>query len=620
MQEAEGPQAVYCAMNQIENNKEVQISVQDGAVTSAGTTVDPPKMLFPISDRTRDWLEWLDNTIAMQVALVLLCLADLVLLIIALADDSHHRDTVTGLTITVLVLLTLEVCIRLVFLDVIRFFTDPWCVFDAVVCILSIICEAVLSRYGRFVVIARLIRMCRMMCNGWRQHRTLKKTARKVVSQNRRRYVKDGFDLDITYITNRVLAMSVPAVGKESLYRNPVNEVARFFHTKHPAHFRIFNLCPERFYPYSKFGQDSVEECFMGDHNPAPLSQMLHFCEQAHTFLQQDPTNVIAVHCKGGKGRTGTMICSYLLYSGVCSKADEALELFANQRTSESGQREGVEAKSQERFVHYLATLLKPSPHLPPSVTLSLKFIRVHAVAPIAEKPSYLWFVVYQGFCHSIYDHSAEVADRKDSIIVDNQGFADFFPSRRVDLTNDIRLAFYRPKVKKNKGTKKKKHAVASSSADAENSYVEPSVIDSQRQMMMEEEDDEDDESGNQNDDEEEEDEEEEQKTAGPEGVCITIPEEEKFDTRAPTRSVVLNTIKNSGADAAEVARENEMKLKSKKKKKSKRQKPVFQCWLHTSFVKDKHFSLPRNEIDGVRKIKGYGTFTQNFRLEVFFD
>lgn len=31
-----------------------------------------------------------------------------------------------------------------------------------------------------------------------------------------------SFDIDITYITDRVLAMSVPAVGVEAVYRNPV--------------------------------------------------------------------------------------------------------------------------------------------------------------------------------------------------------------------------------------------------------------------------------------------------------------------------------------------------------------------------------------------------------------
>jgi len=42
---------------------------------------------------------------------------------------------------------------------------------------------------------------------------------RKWVGLNRRRYKKDGFDLDLTYITPSVIAMSLPSVGTEANYR-----------------------------------------------------------------------------------------------------------------------------------------------------------------------------------------------------------------------------------------------------------------------------------------------------------------------------------------------------------------------------------------------------------------
>ena len=47
--------------------------------------------------------------------------------------------------------------------------------------------------------------------------------------------------------------MSVPATGKMALYRNPLPEVARFFETRHPRRYLVFNCCPEHPYAVERF-------------------------------------------------------------------------------------------------------------------------------------------------------------------------------------------------------------------------------------------------------------------------------------------------------------------------------------------------------------------------------
>ena len=50
------------------------------------------------------------------------------------------------------------------------------------------------------------------------------RAARAVVGGNKRRFKEKGFDLDLVYVTDSLIGMSVPAVGGMSLYRNPIDE------------------------------------------------------------------------------------------------------------------------------------------------------------------------------------------------------------------------------------------------------------------------------------------------------------------------------------------------------------------------------------------------------------
>jgi phosphatidylinositol-3,4,5-trisphosphate 3-phosphatase/dual-specificity protein phosphatase PTEN len=51
---------------------------------------------------------------------------------------------------------------------------------------------------------------------------------RKLVAGPKVRTVENGFDLDLTYVTNRVIAMAFPGSGIEKLYRNSIDDVIFF--------------------------------------------------------------------------------------------------------------------------------------------------------------------------------------------------------------------------------------------------------------------------------------------------------------------------------------------------------------------------------------------------------
>jgi len=60
---------------------------------------------------------------------------------------------------------------------------------------------------------------------------------------------------------------------------------------------------------------------------------MLEFCVDLVLYLSKNPENVAAVHCKAGKGRTGIMICCYLLFSGLSDNTLRAFQDYAERRS-----------------------------------------------------------------------------------------------------------------------------------------------------------------------------------------------------------------------------------------------------------------------------------------------
>ena len=139
------------------------------------------------------------------------------------------------------------------------------------------------------------------------------------------------------------------------------------------------------------------------------------FCEDVHKWLSADEKNVVAIHCKAGKGRTGCMICMYMLYTRQWTEPAEALKYYGLARTQNGkvasgrtrGQRraaggrsraghadalprgpgapcQGVTIPSQIRYVYYYGEVLNKGLVYEPK-TMFLKKIIIHTIPRITS-------------------------------------------------------------------------------------------------------------------------------------------------------------------------------------------------------------------------------------------
>ncbi|KAL5556934.1 hypothetical protein UlMin_039170 [Ulmus minor] len=216
--------------------------------------------------------------------------------------------------------------------------------------------------------------------------------ARHIVSQNKRRYQDGGFDLDMTYITENIIAMGFPAGSitsgffgyLEGFYRNHMEEVIKFFETHHKGKYKVYNLCSERLYDASLF-EGKVASFPFDDHNCPPIQLIKSFCQSAYSWLKDDIQNVVAVHCKAGMARTGLMICSLLLFLKFFPTAEEAIEYY-NQKRCVDGK--ALILPSQIRYVKYFERILTDfKGENPPGRRCMLRGFRLHK-CPYWVRPS----------------------------------------------------------------------------------------------------------------------------------------------------------------------------------------------------------------------------------------
>ncbi|TWU77258.1 hypothetical protein ED733_003000 [Metarhizium rileyi] len=176
--------------------------------------------------------------------------------------------------------------------------------------------------------------------------------------------------LDLCYVTDSIIATSGPSQTYPQLaYRYPLDQLKAWLDGKHGDNWAIWEFRAEGTGYPDEAVDGRVRHYPWPDHHPPPfrlvpmiMASMRNWLHGGRLHVQpsshgsgtavRDDKRVVVVHCKAGKGRSGTITCSYLISEEGWTTQD-ALARFT-QRRMRSGFGPGVSIPSQLRWVSYV--------------------------------------------------------------------------------------------------------------------------------------------------------------------------------------------------------------------------------------------------------------------------
>ncbi|XP_030584850.1 tensin-2-like isoform X2 [Archocentrus centrarchus] len=163
------------------------------------------------------------------------------------------------------------------------------------------------------------------------------------------------YDFDLTYITERIISVFFLPDLEEQQYRRNLQEVASMLKSKHQDKFLLLNLSEKR-HDITRLNPKVQDYGWPNLHAP-PLDRICAVCKAMETWLTCDPNNVVVLHCKGNKGKTGVIVAAYMHYSKISAGADQALTTLAMRKFCEDKVSSSLQP-SQKRYIYYFGGLL----------------------------------------------------------------------------------------------------------------------------------------------------------------------------------------------------------------------------------------------------------------------
>lgn len=200
----------------------------------------------------------------------------------------------------------------------------------------------------------------------------IKSLIRSIIASPKNQYYDSSTNLklDLSYITPQLIVTSAPVTNYiESWYRYPLNDLLQFLNSNYGSNWHIFNFRGESPGYDDSLVYRKVSHYPFPDHYPPTMNIIINCIDEIDNLLQVfgDKTNVVAVlHCKAGKGRSGTLCCAYLIYqkyqkyhqshqshSNKTFTLEDILLIYTTKRMNYLIGGEGISIISQKRYLQY---------------------------------------------------------------------------------------------------------------------------------------------------------------------------------------------------------------------------------------------------------------------------
>lgn len=304
-----------------------------------------------------------------QGIVLIVIIVDVAVTVADLASVDMPDELISAIELTVIIVLSSEVLARLFYLQH-AFFKQSLNVFELMLVPITMIEVFALSHLNLPVASLRTVRpilrcgrVMRIIIRSLAKNKMYQAMLRAQLSGDRKRFKEDGFDLDLAYVTNQIIAMSDIAIGYDAILHNPLKKIAKFFNSRHGNKYLILNTKEIQDYPIDKLFHRHVHFPIPKDGVPT-LDALMTLCRILNGFLSADPEHILAIHSRHGQGRVGLVLSALIIYRSVFTAAEKVsvasvVSYIESQRVqrdrTDMANLQTLDSASQWRFLEYFA-------------------------------------------------------------------------------------------------------------------------------------------------------------------------------------------------------------------------------------------------------------------------